>query len=52
MLNRAGEQCARAGLKFAYHSHAREFNVVDGIVPFDHIAANTDPGLVSLELDP
>ena len=50
-LNRAGEQAKAAGLGFAYHNHAFEFEPLEGSTPLDAILENSDPQLVQLELD-
>ena len=50
-MNEAGRICAREGLTFNFHNHSDEFTPVDGVVPYDYILANTDPGTVKLELD-
>ena len=50
-LNKAGEIAKQAGIGLAYHNHDFEFNNVDGQTGFDVLAANTDPKLVSFELD-
>jgi sugar phosphate isomerase/epimerase len=50
-LNRAGERAKPRGLRVAYHNHDFEFTRVDGIVPFDLLIAETDPALVSFEMD-
>ena len=50
-FNQWGEACAAAELQFAYHNHAFEFEVTDGEVPYDLLLAETDPGLVKMELD-
>jgi sugar phosphate isomerase/epimerase len=50
-FNKYGEVCQQAGLKFAYHNHAFEFEMMDDQVPYDILVENTDPGLVSFELD-
>lgn len=50
-LNWAGEKCHAAGLKFAYHNHAFEFEPVNGTPLFDVLRENTDPKLVGFELD-
>jgi sugar phosphate isomerase/epimerase len=51
ILNRNGEICRDAGLRFAYHNHAFEFAPLDGITMFDILLAETDPELVAFELD-
>jgi sugar phosphate isomerase/epimerase len=50
-LNRLGEQVRAAGLQFAYHNHAFEFDPIDGSSLWDVLLRETDPGLVALELD-
>jgi sugar phosphate isomerase/epimerase len=50
-FNQYGGVCRQAGLKFAYHNHAFEFEMMDDQVPYDILVENTDPGLVSFELD-
>jgi sugar phosphate isomerase/epimerase len=51
LLNQAGKATKEAGLQFAYHNHAFEFEPVSGQVPYDLLLAETDPALVRLELD-
>ena len=50
-LNAAGAACHQAGLKFAYHNHAFEFEPLANSTPLDTILAETDPVNLSLELD-
>lgn len=50
-MNRIGEACGRAGLGFAYHNHAFEFEPTGGAVPFDLLLERTDPDLVHVEID-
>ena len=49
-FERAGEQAADAGLRFAYHNHEFEFEPIEGGVPYD-ILADADPAFVDLQLD-
>lgn len=51
LFNRVAEQCAAAGLRFAYHNHEFEFEAIDGVLPIDLLLAETDPALVQIELD-
>ena len=51
VFNSFGAQCAKAGLKFAYHNHNFEFEAVDGQRPYDVLMAATDPAVVHFELD-
>lgn len=50
-LNAAAETAKAAGLGFAYHNHAFEFEPMQGSTPLDAILESTDPALVGLELD-
>jgi sugar phosphate isomerase/epimerase len=50
-LNKAGEICKRAGLKFGYHNHNFEWRPVDGTTFYDTIINNTDPLVVKMEMD-
>jgi sugar phosphate isomerase/epimerase len=50
-LNRAGEECGRAGLTFGYHNHDFEFAPMEGRIPYDLILEGTDKALVKMELD-
>jgi sugar phosphate isomerase/epimerase len=50
-LNRVGREYRDRGLTFGYHNHHIEFTPVDGVVPYDYLMSNTDPGLVKIELD-
>ncbi len=51
LFNKFGADCRKAGLQFAYHNHAFEFEAKDGQMPFDVLLQNTDPKLVQMELD-
>lgn len=50
-LNQAGKLCQAAGLKLAYHNHDFEFKPVGSTVLYDVLLRETDPALVSFELD-
>jgi sugar phosphate isomerase/epimerase len=50
-FNRVGEICRKEGVKFAFHNHFDEFKKIDGEVILDFIIKNTDPKLVSFQLD-
>jgi sugar phosphate isomerase/epimerase len=50
-FNRAGEDCKKAGIQFAYHNHWFEFLPVDGKLPYDIILQQCDPSLVKMEMD-
>ncbi len=50
-LNTAGRKVADAGMHFCYHNHAFEFQPMGGTMPFEIMMNETDPALVSLEMD-
>ena len=50
-FNQMGEKCKEAGLKFAYHNHAFEFEMLDDQIPYNVLLENTNPELVSMQLD-
>ena len=50
-FNQAGEVCRRGGVKFAFHNHHNEFQKIEDEVMLDFIIRNTDPQLVSFQLD-
>lgn len=51
VFNKTGEACKKAGLQFAYHNHATEFDAIEGKRPYDLIMSQTDKDLVKMELD-
>ena len=52
ILNKLGEMCKKSGIKFCWHNHDKEFlkDTGEGL-PFELLMQNTDPELVSVELD-
>lgn len=50
-FNKAGEECAKQGIKFGYHNHDAEFETADGKVLYDILLDNTQPELVHMEMD-
>lgn len=50
-LNRFGKACKEHGLGFAFHNHDLEFTSLDGRVVYDFILENTDPELITMEID-
>ena len=50
-FNTAGKRVKDAGFRFAFHNHTEGMKAVDGIRPFEVMLAETDPSLVSFELD-
>ena len=51
LLNIAGEKAKAAGVKVAYHNHEFEFEMLDGVQPYEMLLERTDPDLVMLQLD-
>lgn len=51
IMNKAGEDCKKVGVKFGYHNHAEEFQTEGGQVLYDILLQNTDPNLVHMEMD-
>ncbi|OIN56040.1 sugar phosphate isomerase/epimerase family protein [Arsenicibacter rosenii] len=52
VFQKTGEACKKAGIGFAYHNHATEFDPVDGgKTPYELILSQTDKDLVKMELD-
>lgn len=50
-LNQIGHKMHTAGLKFGYHNHTMGFRQEDGGTGYGILLADTDPGLVTMELD-
>ncbi len=50
-LNRAGELARAQGLRVGYHDHDFELAPIDGVFPHDVLLSETDPALVSFEMD-
>jgi sugar phosphate isomerase/epimerase len=50
-FNKAGERCRKAGITFGFHNHQIEFREINGRVPYDVLLENTDPRLVTFEID-
>ncbi|MFO7934829.1 MAG: sugar phosphate isomerase/epimerase [Bacteroidales bacterium] len=48
---RIGETCRENGLRFALHNHYQEFRKLDDRVIYDYILEQTDPDLVTMEID-
>ena len=51
LFNKAGDQCQKAGIQFAYHNHNFEFKAYDGVLAYDELLKRTDPKLVQFEMD-
>ncbi|MGK7393439.1 MAG: sugar phosphate isomerase/epimerase family protein [Candidatus Cyclobacteriaceae bacterium M3_2C_046] len=50
-FNAVGQKCKEAGIQFGYHNHAKEFEELEGEVIYDYMLKNTDPELVTFQLD-
>ncbi|MDR6194993.1 sugar phosphate isomerase/epimerase [Siphonobacter sp. SORGH_AS_0500] len=52
VFQKAAEASKKAGVQFAYHNHATEFDPVEGgKTPYEVILSQTSPDLVKMELD-
>ncbi|HLK98920.1 MAG TPA: TIM barrel protein, partial [Hymenobacter sp.] len=57
VFQKTGEAAKKAGIGFAYHNHATEFDAVEGAgatvakTPYELILSQTDKDLVKMELD-
>jgi sugar phosphate isomerase/epimerase len=51
IFNKAGETCKKSGIQFCYHNHDFEFEVQDGVFPYDILLEKTDKNLVKMEVD-
>jgi sugar phosphate isomerase/epimerase len=50
-FNEFSDRAAKAGLQFGYHNHIHEFEVVEGVSPYEELLKLTDPKKVTFELD-
>jgi len=50
-LNKTGEACRKAGVKFCYHNHDMEFKEVEGQVPYHMLLSQTSADTMKMELD-
>ncbi|QRR00031.1 sugar phosphate isomerase/epimerase family protein [Dyadobacter sandarakinus] len=52
VFQKTGEAAKKAGIGFAYHNHATEFDKVEGgKTPYELVLSQTDKDLVKMELD-
>jgi sugar phosphate isomerase/epimerase len=51
IFNKAGETCKKSGIQFCYHNHDFEFQVQNGVFPYDIILDKTDKNNVMMEVD-
>ena len=50
-FNHAGEICKAGGAKFGFHNHYDEFHKIGDEMILDYLIKNTDPKLVSFQMD-
>jgi sugar phosphate isomerase/epimerase len=50
-FSKAAEDCKKSKVIFGYHNHEYEFEKENGQVLYDVLLENTDPALVTMELD-
>lgn len=50
-FNGVAKETRAAGFRFAYHNHNTEFRKIGSVVPLEVLLAETDPMLVSFEMD-
>lgn len=51
VFNKNGERAQKVGLKYGYHNHNSDFDIYDGERVIETLIKNTDPELVTFELD-
>jgi sugar phosphate isomerase/epimerase len=51
ILNRTGEACKKAGIRFCYHNHDQEFVEVGGEIPYHVLLSQIPPDIMGFELD-
>jgi sugar phosphate isomerase/epimerase len=50
-FNKAAAQVKAAGFRFAFHNHNQELRKIGDVLPLDVLISETDPSLVSYEMD-
>ena len=50
-FNKMGEIAKKNDIRFGYHNHDFEFKMIDGQLPYDLLLTQTDPSLVTFEMD-
>lgn len=50
-LNKVGELCKAAGIKYGYHNHSFEFETMESQIPMEVLIQETQPELVTFEAD-
>lgn len=50
-LSKTGEACKKAGIGFAFHNHTREFDRIEGQVPYEMFLTEISQDIMKMELD-
>lgn len=50
-FNKIGEVAKKNDIQFGYHNHAFEFDKIEDQIPYDLLLSQTDPALVTFEMD-
>lgn len=50
-FNMIGKLCKENGIRFLYHNHWNEYQLMENDTIFNHLMANTDPEYMGIELD-
>ncbi|MBK7651616.1 MAG: sugar phosphate isomerase/epimerase [Flammeovirgaceae bacterium] len=50
-FNKTGEACKKAGIGFAYHNHTKEFDRIDGKLPYEMFLSQISADIMKMELD-
>jgi sugar phosphate isomerase/epimerase len=50
-FNKTGEACKKAGITFAFHNHTKEYEAVEGKLPYDLFLTQVPADLMKMELD-
>jgi sugar phosphate isomerase/epimerase len=51
VFNKTGEACKKAGIGFAFHNHTKEFDRIEGKVPYEMFLSEISADLMKFELD-
>ena len=50
-LSKTGEACKKAGIGFAFHNHTREFDRIEGQIPYEMFLSEISQDIMKMELD-
>ncbi len=50
-FNKTGEACKKVGIGFAYHNHTKEFDRIDGKLPYEMFLSQISADIMKMELD-